>query len=168
MRNPDFFLLAGERRSLPRDVTKAYRIGLSLPRSELGASVPGIFGSRIAAAAVRQPSLHRVIFPRAGWVGRTAVVPPATESLCTCKDLPLSASKGLMRRSKVEHYSITSSARASSAGGMVSPSAFAVLRLMTSSNLVGCSTGKSAGLAPLRILSTYVAARRQTSKKLGA
>jgi len=38
--------------------------------------------------------------------------------------------------------------------GMVSPSAWAVLRLMTKSNLVGCSTGRSAGLAPLRILST--------------
>jgi len=33
---------------------------------------------------------------------------------------------------------------------MVTPSAFAVLRLMTSSNLVGCSTGKSPGLAPLQ------------------
>ena len=32
------------------------------------------------------------------------------------------------------------------------PSALAVLRLMTSSNLVGCSTGRSAGFAPLRIL----------------
>jgi hypothetical protein len=30
------------------------------------------------------------------------------------------------------------------------------LRLMTRSNLVGCSTGRSAGLAPLRILSTTV------------
>jgi hypothetical protein len=28
------------------------------------------------------------------------------------------------------------------------------LRLMTSSNLVGCSMGRSAGRAPLRILST--------------
>src|SRR5262249_23182247 len=53
------------------------------------------------------------------------------------------------------HYWITSSARSSSDGGIVRPSALAVLRLMTSSNLVGCSTGKSAGLAPLRILSTY-------------
>jgi hypothetical protein len=35
-------------------------------------------------------------------------------------------------------HSITSSARASSEGGTVSPSAFAVLRLMTSSNLVLC------------------------------
>ena len=31
---------------------------------------------------------------------------------------------------------------------MVSPSAFAVFRLITSSNFVGCSTGKSAGFAP--------------------
>ncbi len=38
---------------------------------------------------------------------------------------------------------------------MVRPSALAVLRLMTSSNFVGCSTGRSAGLAPFRILSTY-------------
>ena len=51
-------------------------------------------------------------------------------------------------------YWITSSARRSRDGGIVSPSALAVLRLMISSNFVGCSTGKSAGLAPLRILST--------------
>ena len=52
------------------------------------------------------------------------------------------------------HYSITWSARASREGGIVRPRAFAVFRLMNSSNLVGCSTGRSAALAPLRILST--------------
>src|SRR5262249_9594046 len=52
------------------------------------------------------------------------------------------------------HYSITSSARARSDGGIVRPRAFAVSRLMISSTLVGCSMGRSAGLAPLRILST--------------
>src|SRR5262249_33383989 len=52
------------------------------------------------------------------------------------------------------HYSITRSARASSDGGIVSPSAFAVLRLMTSSNFVGCSTGRSAGLAPFKTRAT--------------
>jgi hypothetical protein len=31
------------------------------------------------------------------------------------------------------------------------PRAFAVLRLITSSNLVGCTIGRLAGLAPLRI-----------------
>jgi len=55
----------------------------------------------------------------------------------------------------VQPYSITSSARASKAGGMVRPSAFAVLRLIAKSNLVGCSTGRSAGLAPRNILSMY-------------
>jgi len=35
---------------------------------------------------------------------------------------------------------------------MVNPSAFAVLELVTSSNFVGCSIGRSPGLAPLRIL----------------
>ena len=37
---------------------------------------------------------------------------------------------------------------------MVSPSALAALRLITSSNFLGCSIGKSPGWAPLRILST--------------
>src|SRR5690242_11580895 len=51
-------------------------------------------------------------------------------------------------------HSMTSSARASNAGGILRPSVLAVPMLMTSSNLVGCSTGRSAGLAPFRILST--------------
>src|SRR5262245_41549296 len=52
------------------------------------------------------------------------------------------------------HHSITSSARAMSVGGIVSRSALAVVRLMTRSNLVGCSIGRSAGFFPRRILST--------------
>ena len=41
----------------------------------------------------------------------------------------------------------------SSDWGTVRPMALAVLRLMTSSNFVGCSIGRSAGRAPFRILS---------------
>src|SRR5262249_32540099 len=48
-------------------------------------------------------------------------------------------------------HSITSSAATWSVSGTFMPSAFAVFRLMTSSNLVGCRTGNSAGLSPLRI-----------------
>ena len=48
-------------------------------------------------------------------------------------------------------HSITSSASASSLSGIWRPSAFAVLRLITSSNLVGCTTGRSAGFSPLRM-----------------
>jgi hypothetical protein len=45
-------------------------------------------------------------------------------------------------------YSITSSAIADKVGGRFRPSALAVFRLMTNSNLVGSITGRSAGLAP--------------------
>src|SRR5207244_8241888 len=51
-------------------------------------------------------------------------------------------------------HSITSSARNRIDVGTVTPSDLAVLRLTTNSNLVGCSTGKSAGAAPLRMRPT--------------
>ena len=51
-------------------------------------------------------------------------------------------------------YWTTSVAWKRTVGGMVSPRALAVLRLMTNSNFVGCSMGRSAGLAPCRSLST--------------
>jgi hypothetical protein len=51
-------------------------------------------------------------------------------------------------------YSITRSAVASNAGGMSRPSDFAVLRLITSRNFVGCSTGSSSGCVPRKTLST--------------
>ncbi len=44
--------------------------------------------------------------------------------------------------------------RASTVSGTVRPSAFAVLRLITNSNLVGACTGRSAGFSPLRMRST--------------
>ena len=59
-----------------------------------------------------------------------------------------------LHRSKIARYSITSSAATSNVCGTARPRVLAVLRLMTNSNFVGCSTGKSAGLAPRRILST--------------
>src|SRR4029434_2656722 len=49
------------------------------------------------------------------------------------------------------NHSITSSARASSIGGTVRPSALAVLRLITNSSLDGSSIGRSPGCAPLKI-----------------
>jgi hypothetical protein len=58
---------------------------------------------------------------------------------------------------------ITSSARASSDGGIVRPSALAVLRLMANWKLVGRSMGRSAGRAPFRIRSTYLAACLKSS-----
>src|SRR5262249_18239887 len=63
-------------------------------------------------------------------------------------------------------HSITSSARASKLGGTSRPKALAVFRLTTNSNLVPCCTGRSAGFAPLRILSTKLAERYHMSLML--
>ncbi len=57
---------------------------------------------------------------------------------------------GQGRGLSVASHSITSSAMASTPGGIAKPSVFAVLRLRISSNLVGNSTGMSAGFSPLR------------------
>ena len=51
-------------------------------------------------------------------------------------------------------YSMTRSARSNMDRGTLMPSDFAALTLTTNSNVVACSIGKSAGLAPLKILST--------------
>ena len=60
----------------------------------------------------------------------------------------------LCQKRTLPAYSITLSARSSSVGGTVRPSALAVLRLITSSYLVGACTGRSAGFSPLRMRST--------------
>jgi hypothetical protein len=51
-------------------------------------------------------------------------------------------------------YSMISSASPSNIGGIVSPSSFAVLRLMIISNLVGRITGKSEGFSPRKMRPT--------------
>ena len=59
-----------------------------------------------------------------------------------------------VRAAVIAAHRITSSAWKRMDEGSVRPRAWAVLRLMTNSNLVGLSTGSSAGLVPFRILST--------------
>src|SRR5262245_55296966 len=78
----------------------------------------------------------------------------ATELPCRSNP-PLRARSGHEQMQQKQcAYSITSSARASRVGGISRPSALAVLRLMTSSYLVGAWTGRSAGFSPLRMRST--------------
>ena len=84
--------------------------------------------------------------------GNVRFTPESGHVQCTSSCL-LWANSGLMRCNKEDRYSINSLARASTAGGIVRPSALAVLRLITNSNLVGACTGMSAGFSPLRIRS---------------
>src|SRR5262245_45614675 len=83
-----------------------------------------------------------------------------------CRERPCRAGASEQGDERAPLHSITSSARAMSVGGTSRPSAFAVLALIISSKRVGCSTGKSDGRDPLRILSTKAAARRQPSDRL--
>src|SRR6185295_8492133 len=72
--------------------------------------------------------------------------------LCTSRERPCSGRAAEQRDELAALHSITSSARARNASGIVSSIALAVLRLTTSSNFVGCSTGRSAGFAPRKNL----------------
>ena len=80
--------------------------------------------------------------------------PPKATKKADVPDWSLSANSGCEQSQQRNRYSITSSAWASSVGGIVRPRALAVVRLMMRSNFVGCSTGMSPGFAPRRILST--------------
>ena len=69
------------------------------------------------------------------------------------QNLPLADQLHCSKKAFGFGYSTTSSAIASTPGGMVRPSVLAVLRSITNSNLVGCKTCKSVGFSPLRIRS---------------
>jgi len=68
--------------------------------------------------------------------------------------------QGLLESCPSARYSISRDACTMNVDGIVIPSAFAVLMLTTKSNRIACSTGRSPGLAPFRILSTNTAACR--------
>src|SRR6516164_8665113 len=79
--------------------------------------------------------------------------------LRTRRERPRGRRAGEQRDERAPLHSITSSARASKLSGMARPSVLTVLTLIVSSYLIGCCTGNSATFAPLRIRSTYDAAR---------
>jgi len=64
------------------------------------------------------------------------------------------ASKRPFPASRPTRHWVACVARTMISGGIVSPSAFTVFKLTTSSNIVSCSIGRSAGIAPFSIRST--------------
>src|SRR5262249_53334201 len=63
-------------------------------------------------------------------------------------------------------HSITSSAALSSLSGTMRPCILAVWWLMISSNLLDCTTGRSAGFVPLRMRPAYTPTCRHASRRL--
>src|SRR5262249_55148563 len=95
----------------------------------------------IAQAFERRPRL----------IGENADAPNPVALLRTRRERPGRRRAAEQRDELATCHSITSAARASSLSGTSRPSALAVLRLNTSSNLVVCMTGRSAGFSPLRM-----------------
>jgi hypothetical protein len=106
-------------------------------------------GPCIAAKAGRSSPV-RVIFVRSTRSRRSRHVrfAPIATKFGPCGETSLSANSDLTHCSKKDRYSITLSARSTRPAGTSWPIAFAVCRLMTNSNLVCCSTRRSAGFAP--------------------
>src|SRR5262249_56331399 len=100
----------------------------------------------------KEPGLSFRIVCREGH--QHADAPHALALLRPRRERPRHRRAAEKRYERATPHSITSSDSASNLSGISRPSAFAVWRLITNSNLVGCSTGKSAGLAPFRIPST--------------
>jgi hypothetical protein len=74
-----------------------------------------------------------------------SALPPTTAVMMQCRERQKGAISGCEQLQQGSPYSITSSASAKSFGENWIPSALAVFRLITNSNLVGCWTGSSPG-----------------------
>jgi hypothetical protein len=141
------FTLSREGRSLS---TRAARGGIPLcwtwisyePRYEV---------SKLRCNGANLPSSVRVKSSPTKRVEGTAKVPQKADGIAAA---PRKARSGQEKTHALQHpsaYSTTSSARARSEGDTVRWSSFAVLRLITSSNLSAWTNGSSPGLAPLSI-----------------
>src|SRR5262249_21028413 len=137
------FVLPGHPAILDRDIAPLDVAGFGEPPEECGSVLlSAAVGSGSSGAVAAEIADHRHRRPL-----RARRQPPRRGRAAEYGE-ELAPSHG------VPPYSITSSASANIEGGMVSPRSVAALSLMTSSNLVGVCTGRSAGLAPLRMRST--------------
>src|SRR3990167_2940196 len=101
-----------------------------------------------------QPVVKRLVTASAFGKRQKADARYLVGSVCARHERPGQGHGGEGNGESLASHRITSSARSSSSGGTVRPSALAVFTFITSSNLVGCSTGRSPGLAPRTTLLT--------------
>jgi len=138
----------------------ADQIGHQCRRSVILTLEPVVFDGHVLAFDVA--AFHEA-FAERGRTARGGIERPAIDKsndrhrrlLCARREWARGRRAAEQRDEVAPLHSITSSARASNIGGTSSGSALAVLRLITSSNVVGWRTGRSAGRAPLRICAAY-------------
>src|SRR5215831_7808730 len=133
----------------------AYQIGCEVGQSVVLVLRPAILDRHILALDVAG---FTNALPECGQIARTIGRRAAEEPdhrhrllLGARRERPRDCRAAEQRDELAALHSITSSASASRLGGISTPNAFAVARLMTRSNLVPRSTGRSPGFSPLRI-----------------
>jgi hypothetical protein len=119
---------------------------------------PSIFDQDVVAfevAEVTQPVtqwLDEIFLKGSGRVPQEAYSRDTRRLLRPCPERPRGRCAAEQCHERAAVHSITSSAMARTPGGIVRLSDLATLRLISSSNLPDCTTGRSAGRAPLKIL----------------
>src|SRR6516162_3454654 len=125
---------------------------LLVPRAALGAHGPApVWASLAATLLIGTPAAAALITRTGNDIFLSGVSPVRLKSGHSAEPACMSA------RLSIDPYSTTSSASASSVLGTLSSIGFAVFRLSTNRKRVGSSTGRSAGLAPLKMRSTRAA-----------
>jgi hypothetical protein len=124
--------------------------GMSLPQPTVSLAALSERRSALFGRAQKQ-EIGRILNLVIDQAAASGGSPVCSATGCSARTLRACLEKG---RRDVAANSITSSARSRNDSGIVRPSALAALRLITNSNFVGCSIGRSAGLAPFKILST--------------
>src|SRR5262249_2857265 len=118
---------------------------------------PKLWGRRVGRLHTDHLDVRRPRCRRLGWLRRR---------LPSCDKRPCDRCRAEQRDELAPLHSITSSATLSNDDGTVRPSILAVWALMTNSNLVDWSTGRSAGLAPLRMRAVETPVWRYMSVRL--
>src|SRR5215471_1857062 len=128
--------------------------------ADIAAAARSVLDNKLLTEPLRQPLTHqtRDDVGRTGWSERHDDAHRSQRIGLRPRHARQNRQRGgagcqMQKLSAGKFHSITTSAMASSLSGTVSPTALAVNRLMASSNLVGCSTGRSPAFAPRRILS---------------
>src|SRR5262249_9266953 len=127
-------------------------------RSLDASSSPAIFDAKIAVfspAKLLQPFAEdpqpKLTFGIALAARQQPADPPHAVALPPRRERPRSSRAAEQRDELAALHAIARGGRAGGVGGISRPSIRAVWWLMPSSNLLDCTTGKSAGFAPLRI-----------------
>src|SRR5262249_1202436 len=114
---------------------------------QVAALAPSQLGERLRERCMPGLSLGVV----RGEIREHADAPHILALLCPRRQWPRGRAANQRDELAPTRHSITSSAVASRVGGTARSSILAVQALITNSNLIDCTTGKSAGFAPLRM-----------------